>query len=53
MRRMKERLEEYLDKKGLELNAEKTKIMKFRKERKKRKKELEIEKEKNREGKII
>jgi len=31
MRSMIERLESYLDKKRLELNAEKTKIMKFRK----------------------
>ena len=31
MRSMMERLEGYLDKKGLELNARKTKIIKFRK----------------------
>ena len=31
MRSMMERLEGYLDKKGLELNAGKTKIMRFRK----------------------
>lgn len=31
MRSMIERLEEYLERKGLELNTEKTKIMRFRK----------------------
>lgn len=48
MKSMVERLERYLDRKGLELNVEKTKVVRFRKGGTEEESELEMEGEKDR-----
>lgn len=55
MRNMIERLKRYLERKGLELNMKKTKLMRFRKGNKWEigKKELEMEGKKDRGGKGV